>query len=344
MTMYRVLQDEHRLQPFRSLDFSSHYQERNLEDWLEKNPDALTDGEPVLIIGRQVNAGSAGTLDLLALDSEGRTLIIELKRAPTPRDIVAQALEYAAWTASLDQTAIRQLAQTYFSQQDAPLSLEKAWQDAFGDADENDLIDLPRLNDQQRVFVVIEGGNERVTAVIRYLRSLGVDITLLEYRYYQTESGEEFLDIEQRIGREQVISAAGSFSPTLEALLASWTPEMRKQFHIFRDCLLAADSQISQQATKTSVSFYKTTRNGRVFLCYFNGSPPKTNPYIAFLPDSLQDRLDLPATLDGIRKAMTPDIDLRQNKVWWTIHYPATEAHTRRIANALIANVVQKLT
>jgi hypothetical protein len=38
MTMYRVLQDEHRLQPFRSLDFSSHYQERNLEDWLEKNP------------------------------------------------------------------------------------------------------------------------------------------------------------------------------------------------------------------------------------------------------------------------------------------------------------------
>jgi hypothetical protein len=67
-----------------------------------------------------------------------------------------------------------------------------------------------------------------------------------------------------------------------------------------------------------------------------------TNPYIAFLPDSLQDRLDLPTALDGIRKAMTPDIDLRQNKVWWTIHYPATEVHTRRIANALIANVVQK--
>jgi hypothetical protein len=342
MTMYRVLQDEHRLQPFRSLNFGQRYLEQNLEDWFEKNPEALTDGEPVLIIGRQVNAGSAGTLDLLGLDSEGRTLIIELKRVPTPRDIVAQALEYAAWAASLDQAAIRQLAHSYFSQQDTPLSLEKAWQDAFGDADEDDLIELPRLNDQQRVFVIIEGGNERVTAVIRYLRSLGVDITLLEYRYYQTESGEEFLDIEQRIGQEQVISGA-STSPTLEALLASWSNAMRKQFHIFRERLLDADGAISQQAGKTLVSFYKTTRNGRIFLCSFNGSPPKTNPYVSFRPDSLLDRLDLPATLAGIKEAMGHDVELRQNKSLWTIHYPPVDAYTRRIADVLIENILMKL-
>ncbi len=55
MTMYRVQSQEGRLEPFRSTAFETHYQEKNLEDWLESNPEVLTDGEPILIIGRQVN-------------------------------------------------------------------------------------------------------------------------------------------------------------------------------------------------------------------------------------------------------------------------------------------------
>ena len=65
MTMYRIQKDKKRLQPFRSDKFGSKYLEQDLEDWFENNPSVLTDGEPALIIGRQVNTEGGGTIDLL---------------------------------------------------------------------------------------------------------------------------------------------------------------------------------------------------------------------------------------------------------------------------------------
>ncbi len=62
--------------------------ERRLEDWIESNPDIL--GERLLLVSRQLQTGFGGIIDLLAVDSEGRCVVIELKRGRTPRDIVAR--------------------------------------------------------------------------------------------------------------------------------------------------------------------------------------------------------------------------------------------------------------
>ena len=51
----------------------------------------------LLIIGRQVRTQFGGRIDLLAIDPEGDLLIIELKKDRTPREIVAQVLDYASW-------------------------------------------------------------------------------------------------------------------------------------------------------------------------------------------------------------------------------------------------------
>jgi hypothetical protein len=316
--------------------------EQNLEDWLEKNPAALTDDEPVLVIGRQVNTPSSGTMDLLALDSDGRTIIIELKRGPTPRDIIAQALEYSAWIASLNQNDIRQLAQTYLDKLPNSVSFEEAWRQTFGEIEEQGGGAIPQLNSQQRIIIVTEGGSERITAVARYLRSSGLDISLLEYRYYRTESGEEILDFEQRIGREQVALTTTQSAPTIQTLLNGWSPVMREMFYIFRDRLLAADNQISYQAHKTVVSFYKSTRSGRVFICYFNGSPPKTKPYVAF-PDSLQERLDTPITQKSIEEAVGRDILIKQGNIIWTIYFPPTPEYAQKMASAIIEKIIRKI-
>lgn len=79
--------------------------EKRLEDWIESNPDVL--GERLLIVGRQVQTRYGGIIDLLALDDEGRCVVIELKRGRTPRDIVAQALDYVSWVAELSDAEIR---------------------------------------------------------------------------------------------------------------------------------------------------------------------------------------------------------------------------------------------
>jgi hypothetical protein len=54
----------------------------------------------VLIVGRQVPTPS-GPLDLLGLDAEGRLVVIENKRDRTPREVLAQTIDYAAYISTL---------------------------------------------------------------------------------------------------------------------------------------------------------------------------------------------------------------------------------------------------
>ena len=49
-----------------------------------------------MLIGRQVRTSFGGIIDLLAIAPDGSLVLIELKRDKTPREIVAQALDYAS--------------------------------------------------------------------------------------------------------------------------------------------------------------------------------------------------------------------------------------------------------
>ena len=73
--------------------------EQRLEDMIAEDP--RMSGTDLLIIGRQVPTGFGGFIDLLALDAEGRVHVLELKRDRTPRDVVAQALDYGSWAKDL---------------------------------------------------------------------------------------------------------------------------------------------------------------------------------------------------------------------------------------------------
>src|SRR3954470_21680336 len=55
----------------------------------------------VMVIGRQYITDFGGRIDLLAIDAVGDLHLFELKRDKTPRDIVAQTLDYASWVADL---------------------------------------------------------------------------------------------------------------------------------------------------------------------------------------------------------------------------------------------------
>lgn len=67
--------------------------EEQIESAVESDPKLL--GIDVLIIGRQTQTPS-GPLDLLALDGDARLVVIENKRDRTPREVLAQTIDYAA--------------------------------------------------------------------------------------------------------------------------------------------------------------------------------------------------------------------------------------------------------
>lgn len=101
-------------------------QERMIEDWVAADPSLL--GLDAIIIGRQVATDHGKFIDLLALDRSGGLVIIELKKDRTPRDIVAQILDYATWVRTLTTPAVYELAERYL-----PARLAATFQERFGE-------------------------------------------------------------------------------------------------------------------------------------------------------------------------------------------------------------------
>ena len=64
------------------LDKATLNLEKRLENWIEKDVSLI--GFDALIIGRQVHTGYGGYIDLLAINSDGELIIIELKKSKTP--------------------------------------------------------------------------------------------------------------------------------------------------------------------------------------------------------------------------------------------------------------------
>ena len=73
--------------------------EGDLENWLENDVSILD--PDLLVIGRQVPTAFGGRIDLLCLDSNGDTVVVEIKKGQTPREVTAQALDYASWVKDL---------------------------------------------------------------------------------------------------------------------------------------------------------------------------------------------------------------------------------------------------
>jgi RecB family endonuclease NucS len=81
--------------------------EKLLEEMIVSAPRILS--EEWMLIGRQVSTTHGGIVDLVAIAPDGSLVLVELKRERTPRDVVAQALDYAAWVETLKPQEISSL-------------------------------------------------------------------------------------------------------------------------------------------------------------------------------------------------------------------------------------------
>ena len=183
--------------------------EQHIEIWIENSPWAVIQDELVLWIDRQPSAqDDEGTIfpDLLGVDSEGNLVVVEFKRGRTPRDVVAQLLEYAAWANGLSTEQIHGTAETYFETRDEfrGKTFPNAFREAF-DMPETD--ELPPLNQKLRLFVVAEEIQPRVANVCRFLRrSYKMDVSCIAVSRFQTESGEEIVSTETKVGDEEIVT------------------------------------------------------------------------------------------------------------------------------------------
>ena len=85
--------------------------EKELEDMITARPEILS--PEWMLIGRQERTSFGGIVDLLAIAPDGSLVLIELKRDKTPREIVAQALDYASWVEDLKPDKIARIYERF---------------------------------------------------------------------------------------------------------------------------------------------------------------------------------------------------------------------------------------
>lgn len=214
MPLFRLEGDTLIPAPETNIEFEEH-----METWFENSPWALVEDELILWIDRQPGAKDGeGTIfpDLLGVDSEGNLVIVEFKRGRTPRDVVAQLLEYAAWASELPAEQIPEIAGAYFEKRDEfrGKTFDKAFREVF-DVPETD--ELPPLKRKLRLFVVAEEIHPRVAFVCRFLRMLyKMDVSCIAVSKFETESRDESVSTETKVGDESIRSP---YPPLKEVVL-----------------------------------------------------------------------------------------------------------------------------
>src|SRR5262249_18382476 len=130
--------------------------ENMIQNWIAERSEIL--GLDLLIIGREVVSPDRGRIDLLGIDEDGNLAILELKRDRTPRDIIAQALDYASWVVTLSTREVHEIAIKYLKR-----DLELAFRERFE-------IELPEtLNESHTIVIIASKFDPSSQRIVRYL-------------------------------------------------------------------------------------------------------------------------------------------------------------------------------
>jgi hypothetical protein len=168
---------------------SSLASEKLLEDMIVAAPEILSD--EWMIIGRQEETGLGGRIDLLAVAPDASLILIELKRGQTPREVVAQAIDYASWLETLDSAEIQSIYARFAKNADLAADFHKR----FGVA-----LDEDALNETHQIVIVASSLDSSSERIVGYLNKSDVPINVLCFQLFE-------------MGTEQVLSRAWLLDP-----------------------------------------------------------------------------------------------------------------------------------
>ena len=143
----------------------------------------LLDDE-LLLLGRQVQTDFGKKLDLLGLDVDGNLVVIELKKGRSPRDAVAQLLDYGSWVRQLTRERISLIFEENRTDE---ASLEQAFDRVFGGP-------LPEsLNEGHRLILVASELDAATERILQYLSDdFAVPVNAVFFRYFR-DGDREYL-------------------------------------------------------------------------------------------------------------------------------------------------------
>jgi hypothetical protein len=174
--------------------------EQLLESMIVASPGMLSD--EWMLIGKQEDTGFGGRIDLLAITPDGSLVLIELKRARTPREVVAQALDYAGWVERLRADEIATIYERFASGR----SLAADFHSRFGQK-----LDEDSLNQSHQIIIVAASLDNSTERIISYLNDRDIPINVLFFQVFSH-------------GSEQLLSRSWLLDPVRTQVAAASTP------------------------------------------------------------------------------------------------------------------------
>ena len=258
MAIWRMTEAGPRQLPLLPLDL-----EERLEDMLAEDPGMS--GIDLLVVGRQVRTAYGGYIDLLALDADGRVHVLELKRDRTPRDVVAQTLDYGSWVQSL---GFDDLEQIHLDHHDDQTDLGKAFAERFGSP-------LPDVVNADQQFTIIASELDPTSdRIVEFLaESYGVPINAVFFRHFRDDDRDYLartwlLDPSEAVTRSGSLSRLGQFRRDFWAHFlkvlpdAPGPPSGYAASNVYYP-VEPADLRICQYLAQDKVGVYLTGKTGR---------------------------------------------------------------------------------
>jgi len=177
--------------------------ERVLEDMIVAAPRIISD--EWMLIGRQERTGLGGIIDLLAIAPDGALVLIELKRERTPREVVAQAIDYAVWVEELEAEDIVAIYGRFAPGRD----LATDFLTRFGQP-----LDEDTLNDSHQIVIVATHLDDSSERIVAYLNKRDIAINVLCFQVFG-------------IGDQQLLSRSWLLDPVHTQVSAAAAPSAR---------------------------------------------------------------------------------------------------------------------
>ena len=179
--IWRIDQSVKQMQ-FIALDLESRLQDILANDISIADPN-------LMVIGCEVKTSFDKRIDLLAINRDGNLVVIELKRDKTPRDIVAQTLEYGAWVRELEDDDIARIFDDYQKKhhpERAGDSIDKAFCKHFG------ISQIPdQLNENHELVIVASHLDVSTERIVQYLADeYDVHINAVFFRVFKDDDRE----------------------------------------------------------------------------------------------------------------------------------------------------------
>ena len=160
--------------------------EHRLEKWLIDDISILS--PDLAVIGSQIITPFGKKIDILAINSVGELVIIELKRDVTYREIIAQVLDYATWIKDLDYEGLNAILNKYGK------SEYKDIEDFFSAKFNKDAEDID-FNSDHKMIIVGSDIDDSTVRILNYLANepYSVNINAINFNYFKDTDGQEFL-------------------------------------------------------------------------------------------------------------------------------------------------------